>query len=73
VVGHARDEGSLRADYHEVDLVLAAQPEQPFDVVDAKRMAARESGDSGVPRRRVQLLERLAPRDFPRERVLAAP
>jgi hypothetical protein len=72
VVPDAGDERCLRSDDHEVYLPLAAKAEEALDVVDAERMAAREPGDAGVPGRSVQLLERLALRDLPGERVLAA-
>src|SRR4029079_10713895 len=72
LVRDARDERRLRADDDEVDLVLSAEAEEALDVVHADRVAAAERRDPGISPRRMQLSQPLAPRDLPRERMLAA-
>src|SRR6187551_3456902 len=72
LVRDARDERGLGADDDEVDLVLPAEAEEALDVVHADRVAAAERCDPGIPRRRMQLVQPLALRDLPRQRVLAA-
>ena len=70
MIGDPGDEGCFGADDDEVDVVLAAEPEQAFHVIHADGMAAGERPDAGVPRCCVELLERVARGDLPGERVL---
>ena len=71
LVGHARDERRFRTDDDEVDLVLAAEREQPLAVLGSDRVTMPDLGDPGVARRRVQLLARFALSEFPGKRVLS--
>jgi hypothetical protein len=71
MVGEARDERRLRADYDEVDLQLASEGQQPFSVLRPHRMAVRKNGHTRVSGRAMQGLQLWAPGDLPRERVLA--
>src|SRR4029079_6300207 len=72
LVRDARDERRLRADDDDVDIVLSAEAEEALDVVHADRVAAAERRDPGIPRRRMQLSQPLAPRGPPPQRILAA-
>jgi hypothetical protein len=70
-VGEAGDEGRLRPDDHELGNERRCEPQQALAVVGAHRVARPERGDAGVSGGRVQLVERAAAREGPRERVLA--
>ena len=48
------------------------EPEQPFRVLGAHRMAVAERSDPRIARRGVQLVEPIAAGELPRERVLPA-
>ena len=69
-VGDAGDERRLRADDDEVAGKRSREPQQPVAVVRGDRMARSEGGDSGVPRRGVQLGQLGRRREPPGERVL---
>src|SRR5207244_6905376 len=71
LIREARHERRLRADDNEVDLMLAAEPEQPLAVLGPNGMTRADLGDSGVSRRRVQLVAVFALGQFPGKRVLA--
>ena len=66
------DERPFRPDHHEVDSEFAREPEQPFGVLGAHRMAVAERSDPRIARRGVQLVEPIAAGELPRERVLPA-
>jgi hypothetical protein len=55
-----------------MDLVLAAEPKQAFDVIHPDRVAAAQRRDPRIAGRCVQLGESPALRDLPGERMLAA-
>jgi len=71
LVCQARHERRLRPHDDEVDLVLAAEPEQPLPILGPDGMAMADPGDSRVSRRRVQLLAVFALGQFPGKRMLA--
>jgi hypothetical protein len=73
LVGETRHERSLGPDDDEIDPELARERDERAVVVRAHGMAVGERGDAGVARRRVQLVESVAPRERPRECVLATP
>ena len=73
LVGDARDERPLGPDHDEIGGERAREVEQAVAVLRADRVAVSERRDPGVAGRRVQLGERRALRDPPRERVLTRP
>ena len=70
VVRDPGDERRLRPDDDEVDAELVAEPEQRLRVVGPQRMTGAEPGDSGVAGGGVEVAERRALGDLPRQRVL---
>jgi hypothetical protein len=72
LVCHACDKRGFRPDDDEVDLVLAAEREQPLAVLGPHRVAVADLGDSRVPRRGVQLVAGLALGQHPRKHMLTA-
>jgi hypothetical protein len=71
LVGHTGDKRRFRPDHDQVDLVLAAEREQPFAVFGSDRMALADLCDSGVPGCGVQFLALLALSELPGQGMLA--
>jgi hypothetical protein len=71
VVSDPGHERRFRADHDQVDLVLAAEGEQPLAVLGMHGVAGTEPRDAGVPWRGMQLVAVLALSELPGKRVFA--